>query len=134
MMASMADRAPEFLLDLALDIAQFPGTIDLVRLRRIVADIALVHINALDFPAGQGLGPLDHLFQGVAVIRVSVQRFGVQDEPSVLSPLVGRCKRDLDAELVRRSGLAFADTLGLRGVPGIELPTSLALLLAADLR
>ncbi len=44
---------PEFSSDLAVDAALLPGTIDPVRLRRIVADIALVHINALDFPAGQ---------------------------------------------------------------------------------
>src|SRR6202158_3833468 len=41
--------------------------------------------------------------------------------------------RDLDAELVRRAGLALADALGLRGMEGIELPSTLALLLGSDL-
>ncbi len=82
--------APELLPDLAVDAALLPGTLDPVRLRRIVADIALVHINALDFPAGQGLGLLEYLFQGVAVIRISGQRLGVQDELAALGPFVGR--------------------------------------------
>jgi hypothetical protein len=46
---------------------------------------------------------------------------------------VGGDDRDLDAELVRRAGLALADALGLRGMEGIELPATLALLLASDL-
>jgi len=39
----------------------------------------------------------------------------------------------LDAELVGRAGLAFANALDLRGVEGIELPAALALPLRADL-
>ena len=46
---------------------------------------------------------------------------------------VGGDDRNLDAELVRRAGFAFADALGLRGMEGIELPATLALLLGSDL-
>ena len=44
----------EFLFDLAVDAALLPGTIDPVRPRRIVADIALVDIGPLDLATGQG--------------------------------------------------------------------------------
>jgi hypothetical protein len=47
--------------------------------------------------------------------------------------LVVTIERDLDAELVGSAGLALADTLGLRGREGIELPATLALLLGSDL-
>ena len=71
----------------------------------------------------------------MAVIGVSGQRLGVQDERASLTAFVGGGgKRDLDAELVGFVGLALADALGLRGVPGIELPAALPLLLLADLR
>ncbi len=111
--------SPQFASDLAVDAALLPGTIDPVWLRRIVAHIALVHINALDFPAGQGL---EHLFQGVAVIRVPGQHLGVQDELAAFAAFVGGGERDLDAELIGSMRLALTDALGLGGVSGIELP------------
>jgi hypothetical protein len=46
---------------------------------------------------------------------------------------IGGDDRDLDAELVGRAGLAFADALDLGGMEGIQLPAALALLLGADL-
>ena len=54
-----------------------PGTIDLVRLWRVMADIAFVDIDPLDLAPRQGLGLLDHLFQGVAIIRITGQRLVV---------------------------------------------------------
>ena len=125
---------PEFASDLAVDAALLAGPIDPVRPWRIVADIALVDIDPLDLAAGQRLGFLDYLLQGVAVIRVSGQRLGMEDELAALAPFVGGGERNLDAELIRRSRLSLADALGLRRVPRVELPAALALLLAADLR
>jgi len=58
----------------------------------------------------------------------------MKDELAALAAFVGGGDRDLDAELVGRAGLSFADALGLRGVPRILLPAALALLLAAGLR
>ena len=46
---------PELLFDLAVNAALLPGTIDPVGLRRIVADIALVHMSPLDLAPGKGL-------------------------------------------------------------------------------
>ena len=58
----------------------------------------------------------------------------MEDERATLAAFVGGGERDLDAELVWRSGLAICDALGLGRVPGIKLPAALALLLAANLR
>lgn len=41
--------------------------------------------------------------------------------------------RNLDAELVGRTGLALADAFGLGRMEGIQLPAALALLLGSDL-
>ena len=57
----------------------------------------------------------------------------MQDELSALGPLVGRGQGDFDAELIGFVGFALGDALGLRRVPGIELPAALALFLAPDL-
>ena len=46
---------------------------------------------------------------------------------------VGGDDGDLDAELVGRAGLAFADAFGLGSMEGIELPAALALPLGPDL-
>ncbi len=61
--------ASEFLLDLAVNAALLARFEDPVGLWRIVAPIALVHIGPLDLAAGQRLGFLDHVLQGVAVVR-----------------------------------------------------------------
>jgi hypothetical protein len=55
----------------------------------------------------------------------------VQHELAAGCASVGGGDRDLDAELVRRAGLAFADALGLWSMEGIELPAALALLLGS---
>ena len=69
----------------------------------------------------------------MAVIGVSRQGLGMQDELATLAALVGRGQRDLDAELIGLVGFAFGDAFGLGRVPGIELPAALALFLAPDL-
>ena len=79
------------------------------------------------------MGVLDDFTQGVTVIGFAGQRPGVQHELAARGTGVGGDDRDLDAELVRRAGLAFADALGLGGMEGIQLPATLALLLTPDL-
>ncbi len=98
-----------------------------------MAPVALIDVDPLDLAAGQGLGFFQHLLQGVAIVGIAGQGLGVEDELTALGSFVGRRKRDLDAELVRRSCLALADALDLWRMPGIEFPAPLALLLAADL-
>jgi hypothetical protein len=67
--------------------------------------------------------------EDVAVIRVAVQRLGVQHE----LPALGRgYNRDLAAELIWRSGLAFANALHFGGVQRVDLGSALALFLKAD--
>jgi len=46
---------------------------------------------------------------------------------------IGGDDGSLHTKLIRLAGLALADTLHLRSVEGIQLPTALALLLGADL-
>ena len=58
----------QFLFDLAVDATLLAGLEDPERLGRRVAPVALVDINPLDLAAGQRLGLLDHLLQGVAAI------------------------------------------------------------------
>jgi len=108
---------PEFLFDLSMNAAPLAGFEDPARLWHIVAPVSLVHIDPVDFAAGQRLGLLNHLLQSVAVIGVSGQRLGVQDELAALAAFVGGGQRDLDAELVGHPRLALADALGLGRVP-----------------
>jgi hypothetical protein len=98
-----------------------------------VSTVPLVDIGALDLAAGEFLGVVDDVPQGVADVWITGQRLGVQHELTARGAGVGGDDGDLDAELVRRAGLALADALGLRGKEGIELPPTLALLLASDL-
>ena len=95
---------------------------------------SLVDIGPLDRTAGECLGAVNDVPQGVAVVRVVGYRPGVQHEQATGSAAVGGDDGGLDAELVRRGGLSFADALDLRGMEGIELPAALTLLLRADLR
>ena len=98
-----------------------------------MAAVTLVDIGALDLAAGELLGVLDDVSQRVTVIGIARQRLGVQHELAARRAGVGGDDRDLDAELVRRAGLALADALGLGGMEGIQLPAALALLLGSDL-
>src|SRR5580692_8584937 len=102
-------------------------------MRRVVAAVTLVHIGTLDGSACEPLRRLDDGCERVAVVRVAGQRPGVQHELATWGARIGGYDRDLDAELVGRTGLAFADALDLGGMEGIELPAALALLLRADL-
>jgi hypothetical protein len=97
----------------------------------IVSAISLVDIGALDRVAGERLGALDDVAQGVTVIRAARQCFGMQHEQATWRLAVIGDDGGLHTEFVRRSRLAFADALDLRGVEGIELPAALALLLRA---
>ena len=62
----------------------------------------------------------------MTVIGVAGECLGVQHELAARSAGVGGDDRDLDAELVRRAGLALADALGLGGMEGIQFPATLA--------
>lgn len=114
--------------------ALLPGAEDPKRLWRVVTLVALIHINPIDLAAGQVLRFFDHLAQAVAVIWVPRQGLGMQDELTALAAFVGGGDRDFYAELVRLVGLALADAFDLGRMPGIEFPTTLTLLLLADLR
>ena len=95
--------------------------------------VILVDVAAFDLAAGEFLGVFDDGPEGMSIVWVAGQRLGVQHELTAGRAGVGGDDGDLDAELVRRAGLAFADALGLRGMEGIELPAALALLLGTDL-
>src|SRR5665811_1235753 len=95
--------------------------------------VPLVDIGTLDLATGEFLDLVDDVAQGVAVIGVARQCFGVQYELAARGAGVGGDDGDLDAELVGRAGLALANALGLWGMEGIELPATLPLLLRADL-
>jgi hypothetical protein len=69
----------------------------------------------------------------VTVVGIARQRFGLQHELAARGTGIGGDDRDLDAELVGRTGFAFADALDLRCMEGIELPAALALALGSDL-
>ena len=74
----------------------------------------------LDRTAGECLGALNDVPQGVTVVRVVRQRPGMQHEQAPGSPAVVGDDGGLHAELVGRGGLAFADALHLRGMERIK--------------
>jgi hypothetical protein len=100
----------------------------------VVAAVSLVDIGPLDRTAGEYLGAVNDVSQGVTIIWVIGQRPGVQHEQATGSATVVGDDGGLYAELVRRGGLAFADALHLWSVERIKLPGAPALLLRADLR
>src|ERR1700727_3223624 len=126
--------AAQLALDDPEDAALLAGDEDAAGILRVVAAVYLVDIGPLDRAAGERLGAVNDVPQGVAVVRIIGHRPGVQHEQTPGSPAVVGDDGGLDPELVRRTGLAFADALHLRGVERIELPAALALLLRADLR
>ncbi len=81
--------SPEFASDLAMDAALLARLEDPVRVRRIVAPVALVHIGPLDLAAGQRLGFLEHVLQGVTVVGIAGQGLGMEDELAALAAFVG---------------------------------------------
>src|SRR6202048_4352826 len=100
---------------------------------RVMTAVTLVDIAAVDFAVCEFLSLLDDLAQGMPVVWVVRQRPGVQHEPAARRAGVGGDNRNLDVELVGRTGLALADAFGLGGLEGIQLPAALALLLGSDL-
>ena len=70
----------------------------------------------------------------MAVIRIAMQRLGVQHELAALGYGDRGDDRDLAAELVRRPGLAFADALYLGGVQRVDLRAALTRLLLSHTR
>src|ERR1051325_3214966 len=98
-----------------------------------MAAVALVDIGALHLTACEPFGPLEDGCQGMAVVGVSRECLGMQHELAARCAGIGADDRRLNAELVRRTGLALANAFHLRGMKGIKLPATLALLLRADL-
>jgi len=125
--------AAQLALDDAEDAALLAGDEDAARIDGVVAAIALVDVGPLDGAAGERFGGIDDRSECVAVIGVARQRLGMEHELAASGAGIGGDDRGLDAELVGRAGLAFADAFDLGGVEGIELPAALALLLGADL-
>src|SRR5258705_4028804 len=101
---------------------------------RVVAAVSLVDIGPLDRTAGECLGAVNDVPQGVTVVRVIGHCPGVQHEQATGSPAIVGDDGGLHSELVRHGGRSFADALHLRGMERIKLPAALALLLRADLR
>src|ERR1700676_4790048 len=125
--------AAQLALDDAEDAALLAGDEDTTGFLRVVAAVSLVDIGPLDRTAGECLGAVNDVPQGVTVVRVIGHRPGVQHEQAPGSAAVVGDDGGLYAELVRRGGLAFADALHLRGMERIKLPAALALLLRAYL-
>src|ERR1700710_472001 len=129
-----AGAAAQLALDDTEDAALLAGDEDTTGILHVVAAVSLVDIGPLDRTAGERLGAVDDVPQGVTVVGVIGQRPGVQHEQATGSPAVIGDDGGLHSELVRRAGLALADALHLRGMEGIKLPAALALLLRTDLR
>ena len=98
----------------------------------VVAAIALVAVDAAHRHTCEFFQIGDDGTERVAVIRVAVQRLGVQHELPALGRGDRGYNRDLAAELIWRPGLAFADALHLGGVQRVDLGPALALFLKAD--
>src|SRR3984893_15122529 len=111
------------------DLAADP---DLEPIGIVVAAITLVAVDALLRISCELFEIGDDGTERVAVIGVTVQRLGVQHELSAPGRGDRGDNRDLAAELVGGSGLAFADALHLRRVQRVDLGPALALLLMAN--
>src|SRR5277367_755029 len=95
------------------DTADLAADPDLESIGIVVAAIALVAVDAAHGNTGELFEIGDDRSERVAVIRVAVQRLGVQHELAALRLGGGRGNRHLAAELVGRASLAFADALHL---------------------
>src|ERR1700730_15796063 len=126
--------APELALNDTKDATLLTGDEDAARAFGCVAAVTLVDIGTLDGTAGELLGRIDDGTEGMAIIWIARERPGVEHELAAPGAAVGGDDRDLDAELVRRRGLAFTDAFDLGRMEGIELPAALPLLLRSDLR
>src|SRR5262245_3539135 len=126
--------AAQLVLDDTEDTALLAGDEDATGIFRVVAAVPLVDIGPLDRTAGECLGAVNDVPQGVTVVRIDGHCARMQHEQATGSPAVVGDDGGLHSELVGRGGLAFADAFHLRGMEGIKLPAALALLLRADLR
>lgn len=127
------DRAPSFHLAFddgggSFDLA---GDKDAKPVQVVVAAIAL-DVDAPNLEARVLLDVADRGLERMAVEGIAVKRLGVEDELTALGLGDGCGDRDLAAELVGRSRLAFADAFDFRGVQRVDSPPSLALVLEAD--
>src|ERR1700676_2915868 len=125
--------ASELSLDGAEDAALLSGDKDAARVGRVMPAVSFVGESAFDLAAGELLGLFDDGLERVPVIGVARQRLTVEHELATRRAGVGADDRSLDAELVRRSCLAFTDAFDLGGVEGIELPAALTLSLGTNL-
>src|SRR5262249_10580029 len=110
------------------DLAADP---DLEAVRIVVAAIALVSVDTAGRNACELFEIGDDGAKRMAIVRVAVQRLGMQHELPALGGGSRRRDRDLAAELVGFAGLPFADAFDLGRVQRIDLRPALALLLMA---
>src|SRR5579863_8818820 len=80
--------ASQLALDDTEDTTLLAGDEDATGILGVVAAVSLVDIGSLDRTAGECLGAVDDLPQGVTVVRVIGQRAGVQHEQATGSPAV----------------------------------------------
>jgi hypothetical protein len=106
--------AAQLSFDRADDATLLAGDEHPARLRRVVSAVSLVDVGALDLSSGEALGVLEGGLQCMTVVGIAGQGFGVQHELAARGAGVGGDDRDLDAELVGRTGLALANALDLR--------------------
>ena len=103
--------AAQLALDDTEDAAFLTRNEDATGILRVVAAVSLVDIGPLDRAAGERLGAVDDVAQGVTVVRVIGQRPGVQHEEATGSTAVVGDDGGFDTELVRRGCFALADAL-----------------------
>ena len=87
-------------LDLRGDAALLLGDLELVIVRRVVAAISGISVNALDLVADELLNRRNDPCKRVAVIRIAGQRLGMDRELSALAALERGRDAYLDSELV----------------------------------
>src|SRR5207237_3767463 len=98
------------------DAALLAGDEDTARVLRVMAAVSLVDIGPLDRTAGERLGAVDDVPQGVTVVRVIGQRPGVRRGQATGSTAVVGDDSGFDTELVRRGCFALSDALYFRRV------------------
>src|SRR5580692_12538226 len=113
------------------DTADLAGDPDLEPVGVVVTAIALVAMDSADRNACEPFEVGDDRTECVAVIRVAMERLGMQHELPALGSGDRRGNRDLATELVGSPCLAAADAFHFGGVQRIELRSALTLLLMA---
>ena len=120
--------AAHLAFDLWGEAALLPGGVDLELVigRRVVAAIAGIGVQPLDFIADQLFDGWDDLCQRMPVIRIARQRLGMDGELAALAALEGGGDADLDAKLVGLVRLAFANAFDFGSVQAVDLGAALA--------